>query len=117
MQKLGYSQGDTTYTISEKKLAQIYTDLTVCDTSLASCKRREVFYINKIANYKSYCDEALYNDSIVITELTTENTSYRENQNILQSDNKNLEKSNKRVKLAFISSLLIIIVETLIITL
>lgn len=117
LQKYGYCQRDTTYTISGKKLAQIYTDLTICDTSKAACLRREELYKNKITISETYCNEAMYNDSIIITELTTENSTLREDKNILWNSNKNLEKSNKRLKLAFSSSLIVIIIETLIILL
>lgn len=100
-----YSQ-DTITKVPNRILAQIYTDLTICETSLASCKDREVSYLNSLiisSNNESMYSEALYNDSLVILDLTTENNTYRKNKIILEKSNKNLEKSNKLFKLLSIS--------------
>ena len=103
---------DTITKVPNRILARIYTDLSICETSLSSCKAREVSYLQDLQIYnnnENMFNEFLYNDSLVILDLTNDNTRLREDKNILQKSNKNLVKSNNFLKFSLIASLVGII--------
>ena len=111
VQKYGYCQNGTTL-IKDSTLARIANDIFICETSLSSCQDREVFYLQKIANFETdlnLINETLYYDSILIEKTIQNNTILKEENKNYEFSTKNLEKSNKLLKLISISETAIIL--------
>ena len=111
VQKYGYCQNGTTL-IKDSTLAAIATDIFICETSLSSCQDREVFYLQKIVNFETdlnLISETLYYDSILIEKTIQNNTILKEENKNYEFSTKNLEKSNKLLKLISISETAIIL--------
>lgn len=111
VQKYSYSQNGITL-VKDSTLAKIATDIFICETSLSSCQDREVFYLQKIANFETslnLINETLYYDSILVEKTMQNNTILNEQNKNCEFSNKNLEKSNKFLKLISISETAIIL--------